>query len=435
MVDFQPVNGYNTAMYYRSITSNLLAALTDTPVVLLTGARQTGKSTLARWLATHQYPAQYLTLDDAAVLAAARHDPAGFIAGMQGNVVLDEIQRVPELFMAIKATVDRHRAPGRFLLTGSTNVMVLPQLSEALAGRVEIQTLRPLSQGELEGVQEGFIDAAFAAEAPEFITSREGRAQLLRRAVTGGYPEILQRAAAPRRSAWFGSYITTILQRDVRDLAHIDGLTTMPKLLSLLAARSCALLNFAELSRSIGLPQTTLKRYMSLLEMTFLIYLLPAWSGNLIRRHVKAPKLFMCDTGLAAHLLGIDETGAGGESRIIGGVLENFVLVELLKQASWSSTHPRIYHFRTQTGNGVDFIMENAAGRVVGIEVKASVTLKENDYRGLQELSDMLGKKFHRGILLYTGSESIAFGKNLFAMPLQALWRTAAKKTGRSMKI
>jgi predicted AAA+ superfamily ATPase len=254
--------------------------------LLLTGARQTGKSTLARWLATHHYSAQYLTLDDAAVLASARHDPAGFIAGMQGNVVLDEIQRVPELFIAIKATVDRHRTPGRFLLTGSTNVMVLPQLSEALAGRVEIQTLRPLSQGEIEGVQEGFIDAAFAAEAPEFITYREGRAQLLRRAVTGGYPEILQRSAAPRRSAWFGSYITTILQRDVRDLAHIEGLTIMPKLLSLLAARSGALLNFAELSRSIGLPQTTLKRYMSLLEMTFLIYLLPPWSGNLSRRLV-----------------------------------------------------------------------------------------------------------------------------------------------------
>jgi len=409
-------------MINRNITPIILDALSDSPVVLLNGARQTGKSTLAKWLAQGSHPARYLTFDDATVFAAARYDPAGFIAGIEGNVILDEVQRVPELFMAIKAEVDRNRVSGRFLLTGSANILLLPRLSESLAGRMEILTLWPFSQGEVAGRQENFVDAAFDDKPSSYKKDTENRARLVKRIFTGGYPEILKRPAFTRRKAWFGSYITTILQRDVRDLANIEGLTEMPRLLSLLATRAASLLNFSELSRSCGIPQSTLKRYMTLLKTTFMITLLPAWSGNLGKRLVKAPKCFLNDTGLTTHLLGIDEGRISDETLLMGPLLENFVVLELLKQSTWSNVQPNLFHFRTQTGNEVDIIMEDSGGRIVGIEIKAAKSLGSKDFRSLQMLQDTLGKRFRRGIVLYTGIEGVSFGKNLFALPIQSLW-------------
>src|SRR5574340_996593 len=302
MVENRPPSGYYSAMYRRNITGILLEALSDSPVVLVNGARQVGKSTLVRSLGESDHPARYLTLDDATVFSAANADPAGFLAGLPGAVVLDEIQRAPGLFLAIKAQVDQKRQAGRFLLTGSANVLLLPALSESLAGRMEIVTLWPLSQGELDNAQERFVDTLFA-ETPSFsCDGGEDRDNLIAKVLRGGYPEVVARPAADRRNAWFGSYVTAILQRDVRDLAHIEGLTDLPRLLSLLAARLGSLLNLAEISRSIAMPQTTLKRYMTLLQATFLVQPLPAWSGNLGKRLVKAPKLFLNDTGLAAYL-------------------------------------------------------------------------------------------------------------------------------------
>jgi len=253
----------------------MLDALADTPVTLLVGARQTGKSTLCRAIAERDHPARYLTLDDAATLAAAHADPVSFITAIEGPVVLDEVQRAPELFRAIKVQVDRRRTPGQFLLTGSANVLVMPKMSESLAGRMEVLTLWPFSQGEIEQTAEGFLAAVFGSKPLRPPPSAGSRRQVIARAVRGGYPEILQRIDAARRRAWFGSYLTTILQRDVRDLAHIDGLTQMPRLFELLAARAATLLNYAELSRTVGWPQTTLKRYMALLEATFLIHSIP----------------------------------------------------------------------------------------------------------------------------------------------------------------
>jgi len=324
--------------------------------------------------------------------------------------------------MAIKAEVDRNRVSGRFLLTGSANILLLPRLSESLAGRMEILTLWPFSQGEVDGMKEGFVDAAFDDKAPSYTKGTEDRTRLVKRIFTGGYPEILKRPAVTRRKAWFGSYITTILQRDVRDLANIEGLTEMPRLLSLLATRSASLLNFSELSRSCGIPQSTLKRYMTLLKTTFMITLLPAWSGNLGKRLVKAPKSFLNDTGLTAHLLGIDEGRIRDGTSLIDPLLENFVVLELLKQSTWSKIQPKLFHFRTQTGHEVDIIMEDSGGRIVGIEIKAAKSLGLKDFKGLQMLQDTLGKRFRRGIILYTGSEGISFGKNLFALPIQSLW-------------
>jgi predicted AAA+ superfamily ATPase len=410
-------------MIRRNITPSLCTALADTPVVLLIGARQTGKSTLVQEIAATVHPARYLTFDDAGVLAAAQADPAGFLAGVDDAIVLDEVQRAPELFLALKAAVDRDRRPGRFLLTGSANVLLLPHLAETLVGRMEVLTLWPFSQGEIEGVAEDFVDAVFANTLPRLTTVREEWSELLDRMLCGGYPEVLERPTEERRSAWFGSYITTLLQRDVRDLSHIEGLTAVPRLLALIAARTTALLNFSEVSRSIAMPYSTLKRYLALLETTFLLQPLPAWSSNLGKRLVKAPKVILSDTGLSASLLALNKDRLIADRVLAGPLLENFVAMELRKQAAWSQTRPQLFHYRTQTGQEVDIVLEDAAGRLVGIEVKASATVSAHDFKGLHALAEMVGQRFQRGVVLYTGVELLPFGQRFHALPVQALWR------------
>ena len=411
-------------MNYRNISQYILEALEDSPVVLLNGARQTGKSTLAKWLVANGHPARYLTFDDAGVLSAARSDPQGFLSGLEGAVVLDEIQRVPELFLAIKLEVDQTPQPGRFLLTGSANVLLLPRLSESLAGRMEIFTLWPFSQGEIEGHRETFIDQVFGdtLPAPTVKLDPDAHRGLPDRVLKGGYPKVLKRRTGRRRSAWFGSYITTVLQRDVRDLAQIEGLTDMPRLLSLLAARATSMVNFSEFSRSLGMPQTTLKRYMSLLRMTFLVQMLPAWSANLGKRVIKSPKLVLGDTGLMAHLTGIDHARLARDPSLMGALLENFVIMELRKQLTWSHTRAGMFHFRARTGEEVDIVLEDAAGRVVGIEVKSRAAAREKDFAGLKMMAEALGDRFIRGVVLYNGAETIPFGARLHAIPISALW-------------
>lgn len=410
----------NHPLKRRGLSEAVLAALNDTPVVLLHGARQTGKTTLARHLAVN-HPAQYVTLDDAVVLAAAREDPTGFLAGIHGPVVLDEVQRAPGLFLAIKAEVDRQRQPGRFLLTGSANVFLLPSLSESLAGRMEILTLWPFSQGEIAGSNEVFVDALFA----DSLSLKDAPAQdLAGRLLRGGYPPVVERADPDRRRAWFGSYITTILERDVRDIAHIEGLTALPRVLALIAARVAGLMNFSELARSLAIPQTTLKRYFALLEATFLVKLLPAWSSNPSKRLIKAPKLFLNDTGLAAHLLGLNEERLERDASMRGALMENFVLAEIAKQAGWSRRRPQLFHFRTAAGQEVDLVLENANGDIVGIEVKASATVTPRDFNGLRALADAAGPRFRRGIVLHGGVSAVSFAANLHALPIGALWET-----------
>lgn len=411
-------------MFQRNITSRLLAALADTPVVLLNGARQTGKSTLVRMLPAEQHPAQYLTLDDAGVLSAAKADPAGFLAGLSGPIILDEVQRVPELFPAIKVQVDQDRRPGRFLLTGSANVLWLPRLAETLVGRMEIITLWPLSQGELGGRREGFVDAVFADKPPSFSSPTLKRSDLMDAMLKGGFPEAVQRSTVERRDAWFGSYITTLLQRDVRDLSHIEGLTEMPRLLSLLAARTTSLLNYSEMSRSMALPQSTLKRYITLLETTFLVQFLPAWSPNLGKRSVKSPKIMLTDTGLVAHLTGLDPDRLRREPQRLGPLLENFVAMELRKQITWSRTRPKMYHFRALTGQEVDLVLEDPQGRLVAIEIKAAETVTAKDIQSLRWLIDTAGDRVLRGIVLYSGPSVIPFNPNLHAVPIASLFES-----------
>jgi uncharacterized protein len=411
-------------MLIRNITHKIVEALDDTPVVMLNGARQTGKSTLAKSLIGAKQIEHYVTLDDATALAAAKHDPSGFISGLGEATVIDEIQRAPELFVAIKADVDRNRTPGRYLLTGSANVLLLPRLSESLAGRMEIFTLWPLSQGEFAGVREMFIDMLFSEKLPSSEPiSADTKTTLIERAVRGGYPEATARSSESRRRAWFNSYVTTILQRDVRDIANIDGLTAMPRLLAMLATRSPSLLNYSEFSRTTGLPQSTLKRYMALFETIFLIDLLPAWYSNLGKRLVKTAKLVMNDTGLLSTLLAVDAARLEN-TPLCGAVIENFVIMELRKQISWSDTRPAMLHYRTQTGREVDVVLEDMAGRIVGIEIKSAKSVGGQDFSGLKSLAEAAGNNFLRGIVLYSGSEVVSFGSNLFAMPIDSLWAT-----------
>jgi uncharacterized protein len=321
--------------------------------------------------------------------------------------------------------VDRDRRPGRFLLTGSANILLLPRVSESLAGRMEILTLWPLSQGEIEGVEENLIDRLFSAQfaLPRIPLKDAGtRDDILDRVARGGYPEARGRRTEERRRDWFGAYITTILQRDVREMANIEGLTELPRVLTLLATRASSLHNLADISRSIDIPQTTLRRYLTLLETTFLLSPLPAWSSNLGKRLVKAPKLALSDTGLLTYLLGADRERLEEDSSALGRALENFVVTELRKQSSWSKTKPQLFHFRTQSGQEVDVVMEDAGGRLVGVEVKASATVTGGDFKGLHALREMIGNRLTRGVVLYAGAEAVSFGSDLFALPLASLW-------------
>ncbi|MBI4278423.1 MAG: ATP-binding protein [Armatimonadetes bacterium] len=421
-------------MYERGVTQRLLAALSDTPVVLLHGPRQAGKTTLAQHLASGAHPATYLTLDTPAVLAAAKGDPAGFVARLQGPTVIDEIQRAPELFMSIKEAVDRHRRPGRFLVTGSANVLLLPRLAEFLAGRMAVLTLHPLAQCEIEGRGGKMVDWLFASAPPSVATVATTREDVVRRIVAGGYPEPLAREPA-RRDEWFGAYVTTILSRDVRDIAQrIERLAELPRILALLASRTGALLNVADIARTVGIPYTTLRSYLSVLQTTFLIHLIPAWTANVRHRLVKAPRLVTIDTGLAAYLGGADAARVASEPDLLGALLETFVITELLKQAGWSRTLPVAYHYRTDAGEEVDLVFEDRTGRVVGIEVKSAVSVGPGDFRGLRGLQRDAGKKFHRGVLFYLGETTVPFGENLSAVPVGALWHDLNQETAARRK-
>ena len=407
-------------MYKRNIELELQSAIADTPVVLLNGARQTGKSTLAREFAKAR-SIPYVTLDDATQLAAASSDAQGFLAGVGDRAVIDEVQKAPGLFPAIKMSVDQDRRPGRYLLTGSANVLLLPRISESLAGRMELITLLPLSQGELQGHQEKFIDGVFAERLP--IVQPAGAFDLKDAAIAGAYPEVIQRPAGKRRDAWFAAYITALLHRDVRDLANIEGLTDMPRLLSLLAARVGSLLNMSEISRSSGIPNSTLKRYLSLLQAAFLLQPLPAWSSNLGKRLIKSPKIHLIDSGLTAHLAGVTRQSLDRDTGFFGHLLESFIVNELRKQVGWSDSRVNLYHYRTTTGREVDILLENAAGQLVGLEVKASATVVRKDFSGLDALSEDTGNKFVRGIVLYTVEQSVSFRENFTALPISAIWR------------
>jgi|DEB19_MinimDraft_2_1074335.scaffolds.fasta_scaffold12555_2 predicted AAA+ superfamily ATPase len=411
-------------MYTRHIAPLLADALLDTPVVLVNGARQSGKSTLVKSvLGAGGEPRQYLTLDDVAVLNAAKSDASGFINALQGPVTLDEVQRAPELFLAIKAAVDRDRRPGRFLLTGSADVLVLPGIADSLAGRMEVLSLWPLSCAEMvDSPVVNRADALFAGDWSALSVPPCEREDLVTRLLAGGFADAVTRTSLRRRDAWFDSYIQAVLQRDVRDLANIEQLTEIPNLLQLLATRSGTLLNFAELSRTAGLAQSTLKRYFALLEMLFLVVRLPSWERNPGKRLVKAPKVFLPDSGLLNHFMATTAEGLLAKPGLPGATVETFVLTELLKHVAFSAQRLSLWHYRTLTHIEVDFVLENRLGQIAGIEVKASATVDGKDFKGLRHLAETEPTIFKQGIVLYAGREVVPFGDKLWAVPMSLWW-------------
>lgn len=407
-------------MIERALTGPLLAALSDTPVVLLVGGRQTGKSTLVTGLAERGHRAEYVTLDDPTELAAARRDPVAFVDRFEGSVIFDEVQRAPDLFLPIKAAVDRDRRPGRFLLTGSANVLLAPAAAEALAGRMEALTLWPFSAGELVGrIGAGIVDLLFA-EDPDLPETRAlGRDDLVSRLVTGGFPEAVAREDDERRRRWFSSYVATIMERDVRALADIERLEQLPAILTAVALRSRGPINRSGLSQDLGIPNSTVERYLVLLDRVFAIHRLPAWHSRLGPRLVKTPKILISDSGLLCRLLRVDRSRLAEEPSVLGLALEAYVGMELVKCAGL--TGASVMHYRTSRGLEIDFIVEAADGRVAGIEVKASSTVDARDFRRFERLQEALGDRFARGVVLHAGDRAVPFGERLAAWPVSLL--------------
>lgn len=405
----------------RHAESLVTEALADTRVVLVNGARQAGKSTLTR-LAAGERPATVIRLlDDPATLQAATDDPTGFVEH-DGLMVIDEIQLVPELLRPIKVAVDLDPTPGRFLLTGSSRILALRTLPDALPGRMEVIELWPFSQGEINGEPDLFVDAAFRHGPTINHSSTLRRRDYLDRIVVGGFPEALRRAPR-RRTAFFDSYLSTLIERDVLELANIERRGDLLKLLGLLAGRTGGLLVPAALANQSGIPRTTLVRYLELLSSVFLIKSVSAWSSGQTHRAVGTPKLAFVDSGIASHLIGQDAARLAEPGGAAGPMMENFVVMELARQLTWSAERARLYHYRTKDKVEVDAVLETPDGRVVGVEVKAGATVRTEDLSGLRNLANLLGDRFVAGFVLYTGQQTLPFGEKIRALPVDALWR------------
>ena len=407
----------------RHVQAKIAIALQDTRVVLIVGPRQAGKTTLARQYATPERP--YITLDDPATLAAARSDPAGFVRGLK-QAVIDEVQRAPDLLLAIKESVDKDQAPGRFLLTGSTNLMAMPLVADSLAGRLEVITLLPFAQAELAGTPGNLLDRLFDGAGPPAVGNPVVGDALLDIVLKGGYPEALRRTSASRRQAWLQDYVALILDRDVRDIANIDQLDRLPRLLDVLAAHTGQLVNHSSYGAALGLSVPTAQKYVGILERLFLVRMLPPWSHNAVSRLTKTPKLHFLDTGLLAALRGTDvsqlQKDRAAERTHWGPLLENFVVSEVLKLCTWSDKRLRVAHFRTKEQDEVDLVLEDRQGRVIGIEVKASATVRAPDLRGLRQLQAAVGNKFVQGRVLHDHDRITPFDEKLHAGPVSMLW-------------
>ncbi|MEW5708617.1 MAG: ATP-binding protein [Pseudomonadota bacterium] len=412
-----------TALYPRFAAERLTEALEDSPAVLIHGPRQSGKTTLAQRVGGRVGYA-YLSFDDEAVRTAATTDPVGFVADLPPRAILDEVQHVPHLFVTLKAAIDRDRRPGRFLLTGSTNVLLLPKLSDSLAGRMAIVRLHPLAQCELEGKRPSFLERLLGAGFKVRPFERLG-ALLPERIAAGGYPAALKLPAGRRRARWYEAYIETIVQRDVRELSRIASLDVMPRLLAAAAAQTARLVNVSDLAAPFSLSRPTIRDYLTLLARVFLLEELPPWHANRLSRLVKTPKLHLGDTGLACALLGADAKALWADRALFGQLLETFVFQELKRQASWHEHALAFYHFRDRDGYEVDIVIEQGAHAVAGIEVKAAATVTAADFRGLRKLKDAAGRRFACGAVLYDGAMSLAFGDSLYAVPIRALWEGA----------
>ena len=411
-------------MIFKRFSENkLILALKDTPVVMIVGPRQCGKTTLAKGLADDRRT--YITLDNPSTLEAARADPAGMVRNLD-RAIIDEVQLAPDLLRAIKKSVDEDRRPGRFLLTGSANVLTVPKVAESLAGRMEIIELLPLSLAEITDRKPAFLLNAFDGKVVAPNDHLMG-ADLIRVVLGGGYPEMLTRKSPDRQQAWARSYIRSIVQRDVRELTSIEKLDQVPRLLRVLAEHAAKLMNFTQTGGQIGLNDKTIRSYVGILESLFLVKRVEPWMQNRLSRLIKTPKLHFLDSGLLAAVRGVTAERVASDRALLGPILESFVFSELLKQVGWMDREYALYHYRDKDQDEVDLVIENDLGELIGIEVKSSATVGNNDFRGLRKLHEAGGRKFKLGIVLHDGDQILPFGERLFAAPIASLmgYRTA----------
>jgi len=408
----------------RHAAAQVDAALTDTRVVLINGARQSGKSTLVRVVAGDRL-AERRDLDRAQDRAAAIADPVGFVDTPE-LLVIDEIQRVPELLLAIKASVDEDPRPGRYLLTGSARLFGMVAAPDALPGRMETVELWPFSQGELDSEPDGFVDAIFTLGPELRHESAVTRADYAARIVRGGLPEATSRDDPRRRQRFLDAYVQALIDRDVLQLAELQRKGELRKLVRLLAARSATIIATNSLESALGLSRPTIARYLQALEEIFLVKRIPGWSRNLGTRATAAPKLIFVDSGIAANEIAVDARALLRPGAPFGQLLESFVLSELSRQLTWSAQPVELSHYRDHSKFEVDAVLENRSGQVVGVEVKAASTVGPDDFRGLRRLADRLGDDFIAGVVLYTGTSTLPFGTKLRAMPVSALWQVPA---------
>lgn len=416
-------------MYRRHLHDRLDHSLRHFPVVMLVGARQVGKSTLAKALSTADWPARYLTLDDRTVLDAALADPDGFIRQAGGPAVIDEVQRAPDLLRAVKLEVDRDRQPGRFLLTGSANILSLSAVTETLAGRAAVHHLRPFSWSEIQrSAPSPLLDLLFEArDARELVDRLRDRDRspnldaldvdaLKELILSGGYPEPALMSSAEARHTWFESFRQTYIERDLRDIAQIANFPEFSRLMTTLNLRTAQLLNTAELSREIGLPATTLRRYLDLLGQTYQFDLLQPFSTHLAKRLVKTPKIYAADTGMACHLAALDDWTTMERRNLVGPLIETWIQTELRKLLGLQARHTELSFWRTRTGHEVDFLVERG-GQIAGIEAKWSASLEPRQVRALRECRTALGPRWKIGILLHGGTEPVALDDHTAAIP------------------
>ena len=405
-------------MYKRFARRRVEEALADTPVALIVGPRRAGKTTLVRSMG--EAGRRYITLDDQTALDAARADPTGFIRSLD-RAVVDEIQRAPDLLLAIKKTVDEDYRPGRFLLTGSANVLTLPRVADSLAGRMETIRMLPLSRSEILGRAPTFLERLFSGEL-KFDGQAVLDDDLVRMALMGGFPEAISRTSERRRQDWARSYLTSVLTRDLKDIAEIEKLTELPKFVRLLAEHSGQLVNYSQFGASVDVSYKTGQRYVGLLEQVFLVTTLQPWHTNALKRIVKTPKLHFLNSGLLAAARGLTFDRVTANRSAFGSLLESFVFAEILKLMTASDLRLTPYHFRDQQMREVDIVLERDDGKIVGIEVKASATVKSSDFSGLRSLAEACKERFAYGVVLYDSADHIPFGERLAAAPLSSLW-------------
>jgi predicted AAA+ superfamily ATPase len=409
----------------RHLLAPVRASLRDTRVVAVVGPRQAGKSTLVQQVVAAHPGGTYATLDDPQVRALALDDPVAFVEGRPGLFAVDEVQRAPDLMLAIKGAVDRDQRPGRFLITGSSQLSANRDVSETLAGRIERHTLWPLSQAELERRPARFLDRLFGEDPLDAPDSPLTKRDYLERAIAGGFPEAESRRGV-RRRAWFTAFVETVIEREAPGISASPRTADLPRLLRLVAARHAGVLNVSNLAADAQLPRSSVLRYLDVLEAVFLTVRIPAWSPNLSQREVRAPKMFLTDPGLAAALRRADvetlllpEVAQGAD----GPIVEGFVLAELLRQSAVAEDPPFLHHYRDRDGFEIDLVVESPDGRIAAIEVKAGVGVPASAARNLASLRDRLGSRFAAGVVLHSGPRATVLGDRIAGMPLATLWR------------